>query len=201
MQQKQIKKIQQELIHSEFAQKTDLANLQFDVDKLDIDKFKKIPSSLSNFKSKVDKLDVNKSLPAPVDLSELSDEVKNDVVKKDVYNAQIKNIGVKIPDITNLATNTTLNAKINEVKNRIPNITNSATTTALTAVENNMSDHIKSITTLEFNKLTTENFTARIKQANLATKRNIAGFVKKTDFDDKLKNQNKKLPQINRNMY
>ena len=42
--------------------------------------------------------------------------------KKDVYIAKIKNIENKIPDITNLANNTTLKAKINEVKNKIPNI-------------------------------------------------------------------------------
>ena len=51
-------------------------------------------------------------------------------------NAKKKNIEDKIPDITNLATKTTLNAKINEVKGEIPNITNLATTSALTAVEN-----------------------------------------------------------------
>ena len=43
-------------------------------------------------KSKVDKLDVNKLLPVPVDLSKLSDVVKNDVIKKDAYNAKIKHI-------------------------------------------------------------------------------------------------------------
>ena len=32
----------------------------------------------------------------------LSDVEKNDVVKKDVYNAHIKNIEDKLPDITNL---------------------------------------------------------------------------------------------------
>ena len=48
----------------------------------------------------------------PVNLSKLSDVVKNYVIKKDVYNAKIKNIENKIPDITNIATNTTLNAKI-----------------------------------------------------------------------------------------
>ena len=39
-------------------------------------------------------------------------------------------------------------------------------------------------------KLTAENFTARLKQANLASKSDIANFVKKIDFDDKLKNLN-----------
>ena len=46
-------------------------------------------------------------------------------------------------------------------------------------------------TTQEFNKLTSENFTARLKQANLPSKSDIANFVKKTDFDNKLKNLNK----------
>ena len=96
-------------------------------------------------------------IPVPVYLSKLSDLVKNDVLKKDEYNAMIKNIEDKIHDITNLATNASINAKINEVKgevrtftnlatnvslqakinkvkNKIPNITNLATTTALTAL-------------------------------------------------------------------
>ena len=59
------------------------------------------------------------------------------MLKKDVYNAKIKNIDDEIPGITNLATTTALNAKINEVIKKIPNITNVATTNALTAVENN----------------------------------------------------------------
>ena len=71
-------------------------------------------------RSRVDKLDVNKLVPVPVDLSRLSNVVKNDVVKKDVYNAKIKNIEDKIPDITNLATNTTLNAKKVKLKKKYP---------------------------------------------------------------------------------
>ena len=86
-------------------------------------------------KSKVDKLDIDESVPVPVDLSKPSDVLNNDAVKKDVYNAKIKNIEDKTPNIANLATNTILNAKINEVKSKIPNVTNIATTTTtLTAV-------------------------------------------------------------------
>ena len=48
----------------------------------------------------------------------------------------MKDIEDKIPDMTNLATNTILNDGTNEAKGEIPNITNVATTTALTAVEN-----------------------------------------------------------------
>ena len=44
--------------------------------------------------------------------------------------------------------------------------------------------HDKYITTPEFNKLTAENFAARLAQANLVTK---------TDFDDKLINLNRKI--------
>ena len=62
--------------------------------------------------------------------------VKNEVVKKTEYDAKIKNIEDKIPDISNLATKSNLNTKINEVKNEIPSITGLATTSALTAVEN-----------------------------------------------------------------
>ena len=61
----------------------------------------------------LDNLDVDKVVLVPIDLSKLNDIVKNDVFKKGVYNAKIKNIEDKIPDITNLAINTTLDAKIN----------------------------------------------------------------------------------------
>ena len=43
-------------------------------------------------KSKVNKLDFDKLIPIPVDLSKLNAIVNNDVVRKDVYNAKIKNI-------------------------------------------------------------------------------------------------------------
>ena len=101
---------------SKLAAKSDLVSLKSDVDKLDIDKLKSLPTHLNNLKSKVDELDIVKLETTPVDLSKLSNVVKNDVVKKTDYNAKIKNIKDKIPNITNLATKTTLNAKINEVK-------------------------------------------------------------------------------------
>ena len=55
-----------------------------------------------------------------------------------------------------------------------------------------MPDHSKYITTPDFNKLTAESFTPKLKQVSLATKGDIAGFVKKADFDDKLKKKIKK---------
>ena len=135
---------------SKRAKKVDLANLKSDVDKLDIDKLKNVPTNLSNLKTEVDKLDVDKLVTVLLDLSKLSDVVKqNDFVKKDVYNVKIKITEDKIADITNLPTNAFLNAKINEVKGETPNITNLATTTTLTAVENkipNVSNLVKKLT-------------------------------------------------------
>ena len=50
------------------------------------------------------------------------------------------------------------------------------------AIEKKIPDHDKYITTTEFNKLTTEIFAERLKQACLASKNHSAGFVKKDIF-------------------
>ena len=81
----------------------------------------------------------------------------------------------EMPSIANLVTTASPNAKIIEVKNKIPNITNLATTNA---VENKITSHSKYITTPEINNLAAEKFTARLAQANLASKNDIANFVK-----------------------
>ena len=65
------------------------------------------------------------------------------------------------------------------------------TITKNTEIEMKMADHDhgnKYITTPEFNKLTSENFAARLKQAILASKSDIVHFVIKTDFDNQVKN-------------
>ena len=53
MQQKQIQKIQQSNT-SKFAKKVELANLKSNVNKVDIDKLKNVPTNLSHLKNKVD---------------------------------------------------------------------------------------------------------------------------------------------------
>ena len=77
---------------SSITKKDDLASLKSNVDKLDIDKLKNVSTNLNTLKCKVDKLDVDKLLSVLVSLIKLSNLVKKDVVKKDVYNAEIKNI-------------------------------------------------------------------------------------------------------------
>ena len=78
-------------------------------------------------------------------------------------------------------TATDLNAEFSEIKSKIPNTSGLVTTTVLitkiSEVENKLPDHSKCIITQEFNKLTAENFAARLKKARL---------VIKTDSDNKL---------------
>ena len=78
------------------------------------------------------------------------------------------------------------------VQNKIPNVNDLVKKKKQTIIikiseiesKFNNYNHEKYITTSEFIKLTTENFKTRLAQADLVTK---------ADFDDKLKNLNKKI--------
>ena len=108
---------------SKLAAKSDIVSLKAEVDKLDIGKLKSVSANLSNLKCKVDKLDIVKLETTPVNLSKVSNVVKNEVVKETKFNAKIKNIEDKIPDVTtNLASKTILNTKIKEGKAEILSI-------------------------------------------------------------------------------
>ena len=63
---------------SDLTKKTDLADLKFEAEKLDIGKLESI-NWLRQFESKVDKLDAHKLVHVPVALSKLSDVGKNDI--------------------------------------------------------------------------------------------------------------------------
>ena len=116
-----------------------------------------LKTNLASLKTEFDKLDIDKLAPVPVDLSKLSDVVKNDVVKKTVYDklvAKVNNIDTsdfvlktkyqtdktelekKIPDVTNFVKKT----KLTELENKILSASSLATKAALTAVENKIPD-------------------------------------------------------------
>ena len=120
---------------SSFALKTNLANLKSEVDKLDVDKLKFVPTDLSKL-SDVVKNDVVKK----TDYNKLVTKVYNidtsGLAKKTDYNTKITEIEDKIPDTSNLATK----ILVNKVENRIPDISNLATKIALTTVENKIPD-------------------------------------------------------------
>ena len=67
--------------------------------------------------------------------------------------------------------------------------------TKIAEIEKKIFDHDQSkyITTQEFNKLMADHFTGKLGKAKLATTGDIADFIKETNFDNKLKNINKKL--------
>ena len=148
-------------------------------------------------------------------MSKLSDLVKNDVLKKDVYDklvAKVCNIDTsdfalktnyqtdktelekKITDVSDLATNTALTS----VENKTPDVSNlvkkTEYETKVTKIENKLNNHNhdKYITTSEFNDLAADVFNARLPQANLITK---------TNCDAKLPSLQRKLRKINQKNY
>ena len=224
-----IKKILKlKLIFSNYAKKKKDIN---DITHVNTSNFA-LKTNLANLKTEVDKLDINKLVPIPNDLSKLSNVVKNDAVKKVDYNklvAKVNNIDTsdfvlktkyntdktelenKLPNTSGLVKKTDYNSKITEIKNKIPDISNLATKAALTTVENeipsisNLATKTK-LTTVE-NKIpnisnlapkaaltTVENKIPNIN--NLATKTlvnkvenkipNISSIVKKSDYNTKI---------------
>ena len=146
---------------SNYASKTDLKNVTC----VGTSSFA-LKTNLANLKTEVDKLDIDKLALVPVDLSKLSDVVKNDVIKKTVYDklvAKVNNIDTsdfvlktkyqtdktelekKIPNVSDLVKK----AKLTELENKISDVSSLATKTALTAAENK----IHSVSNLVKNRL------------------------------------------------
>ena len=94
---------------SNYATKADIKNITH----IDNSGFA-LKTNLSDLKTEIDKLDNDKLVPVPVDLSKLSNVVKNDVIKKTAHNTKIAEIVGKIPDISNLATKTSLTSVENK---------------------------------------------------------------------------------------
>ena len=129
--------------HSNNATKGDIKNISH----VDTSSFA-LKANLASLKTEVDILDINKLVPVPVDLSKLSDVVKNDVVKKDVYDkliAKVNNI-----DTSDFVLNTKYDTDKSELDNKIPDISNLATKTALTTTEKKIPDVSNLITKTDF---------------------------------------------------
>ena len=77
---------------STYATKTDLKNVTL----VDTSSFA-LKTDLANLKMEVDKLGIAKLAPVSVDLSKLSDAVKNDIVKKTVYDGLVAKVNKLIP--------------------------------------------------------------------------------------------------------
>ena len=170
---------------SNYATKDDIQNITH----VDTSSFA-LKTNLANLKTEVDKLDIDKLATVPVDLSKLSNVVKNDFVKKTVYdkfvakvnnidtsglvkkadyNTKISEIQHKIPDTCSIVKKTDYNTKIAEIEGKIPDISGLATKTALATVENKTP--------------------------------NISCLVKKTDYNIKITDIESKLDNHNHDKY
>ena len=137
-----------------YATKADIKNISH----VDTSSFE-LKTNLASFRTEVDKLDIDTLAPVLVDLSKLSDVVKNDVVKKAVYdklvakikstdtsafvlktnyNMDKKKLEDKIPNTSDLIKKTNYNPKIIEIEGKILDVSSLATKTALTTVENKL---------------------------------------------------------------
>ena len=146
--------IKVELDLSNYATKNDLKNITH----VDVSSFAS-KTNLAALKTEVDKIDVDKLKAIPTDLAKLTNAVENDLVKKPDYNTKVTSMETQIAghtknpvdnlaDITKLKaidTNsfvlktklasdvTTLESKIDTVDKKIPDISGLATITSLTS--------------------------------------------------------------------
>ena len=97
-----------------YARKTDLKN----VSHVDVSSFALKPN-LANLKTEVDKLDIDKLTPVPSDLAKLSNVVKNDVVKRTVYDKLI--VKVNRNDTTGFVLKTTYDTDEADLEKKISN--------------------------------------------------------------------------------
>ena len=72
---------------SNYATKTNLKNVSY----VDVSSFA-LKSNLASLKTEVDKLDIDELVPVPNDLAKLINVVKDDVVKKIVYDKLVEKV-------------------------------------------------------------------------------------------------------------
>ena len=196
--------IKVELDLSNYATKDDVKNITH----VDVSSYA-TKTNLAALKTEVDKIDTDKLKTVLDDLAKLSNVVKNEVVKKTAYNTlknkvdaidtskfvsmnkfatdtnyldyKIDKVEKKIPDISGLATKSSVTRLITEqedytdkVKKKIPDISGLVSKTELTAVENKIPDVSGLATTSALTAV--ENKIP-----------DITNLITKTDFDTKLK--------------
>ena len=100
---------------SNYATKIDIKNISH----VDTSRFA-LKTNFASLKTEVDKLDIDKLKPIPNHLSKLSNVVKNDVVKKAVYNKLVAN--VDNIDTSDFVLKTNYSTDETELENKIPDI-------------------------------------------------------------------------------
>ena len=106
-------------------------------------------SNLSALKTKVDKIDVDKLKTVPDDLANLSNVVKNEVVKKTDFSADNYVTRTKFSTDTN-----SLDDKIDKVEKKIPDISSLETKRNVTTLVNNLNIRIDNLKINDYAKKT-----------------------------------------------
>ena len=134
--------IKVELDLANYATKTDLRNITH----VDVSSYAS-KTNLTALKSEVDKIDVDKLKTTPADLAKLSNVVKNDVVKKTDYNNKVDAIDTScFVTRTKFATDTNaLDDKIDKVEKKIPDISGLATKSSVTRLITEQEDYTEKV--------------------------------------------------------
>ena len=151
-----------------------------------------LKTNLTSLKTEVDKLDIDKLVLIPNDLSKLSNVVKNDVVKKTVYNKLVENVD-KI-DTNDFALKTKYSTDKTELENKIPDVSDLAAKAQLNAVENKTprpSDLVtkNDLITIENKIPNTSNIACKSDLSAVENKiPGISNLVRKTDCNTRITN-------------
>ena len=190
--------IKVELDLTNYATKTDLKNITH----TDVSSFAS-KTNLSALKTEVDKIDIDKLKTVPDNLAKLSNVVKNEVAKKTDFSADTYVTRTKFSTDTN-----SLGDKIDKVDKKIPDVSGLATKSSVIILIKNLDDRIDKLKINDYAKKTsltnymlTSTFNSKftelenkIKDANIIAKSavtkeniiksNLNDYAKKTDAND-----------------
>ena len=133
-----------ELDLTNYATKTDLKNIT----RTDVSSFAS-KTNLSALKTEVDKIDIDKLKTVPDDLAKLSNVVKNEVVKKTDFSTDNYVTRTKFSTDTN-----SLDDKIDKMDKKIPDVSGLATKSSVTILIKNLDDRIDKLKINDYAKKT-----------------------------------------------
>ena len=93
---------------------------------------------MANLETEVDKLDIGKLVPVPISLRKLSDVVKNDVAKENVYDKLVTK--VNSIDISGFVLKSKYDTDKSKLGNKIPDIADFNKKAKLTELEKKLPD-------------------------------------------------------------
>ena len=195
------KNIKVELDLSNYATKDDVKNITH----VDVSSYAR-KTNLAALKSEVDKIDIDKLKIVPTDLAKLSNVVKNDLVKKTDYNTKVTSIESQIAGVTkntvdnladitklksvdtsNFVLKTKLTADVNTLDNKIDGVEEKISDVSGLATKTSLSNYLRATTfnskvTEVENKIKATDIIAKSANTKANTIRSdLTGYAKKAD--------------------